>query len=778
MAQQLYAALKEFNLVLERNDLEEIFSRLGAERDWHRLAERISQLNKICRPLGVDLILRRDKSDLRVCFASLEGLHSTIRALAERRGYVQKSFAAALQSKSAFVIDRRCVPPKLQETQRTLLKEELARGLGVFGRLDIDSVLVDVPSPGHAQGATLFSSAAGALPGCLLVTGEGGSGKTTLLYTLLSRWNALGRKLGGRTPVYLPAKHLHFEWGRFSATWEGIPGVEPYMAERLAEAFEDGRLVLFIDGINENPACTDFTNPAVQAFWRTAAKNSCVITMLPGYYHANLKIGPLETIFRGKLKRLEVPAWETPQYRALFENLSIAAGGSRHSSLPGLAGYLNKLSVEDWQKSSNLIRFTPLTGLACANFFASNQAMRLPKNEYELMEHMTAFHLRHESLKGTSTLSLDTALGLQMKLAWQAYAEGSAGQSYTLPFETVTRIIKEHYPFLEEGGSDIRSVLGHLPCLEYSPANSAVFMNQHFTDYLVARKVLHTFLSGNYKALRRVMSIPWQYMHMSRSYFQGIRCLDAAQKQKFLHVSRITFQAVWQEYLKDRSFLNMVPLAYILQPLGFLDNDESRDFLRQVYAQAEDKGEFVLMSCAIGSAWGEDHGGLERYVQRMRSDAEAAKFNLNIYLFYRRQDRLRLDLENFTPELISDWTATADWLLECMLRKDWDFYPLRLLYAFTVCNFLKAMGTGPFDLPVGTNFGAGDANRRRGQLAQVMAAWENDPLVKSSALMRRQVEDLRTLVKKLKLTGGEAHDAEEKVVGGRRAKKVGQEVPA
>ncbi len=29
------------------------------------------------------------------------------------------------------------------------------------------------------------------------------------------------------------------------------------------------------------------------------------------------------------------------------------------------------------------------------------------------------------------------------------------------------------------------------------------------------------------------------------------------------------------------------------------------------------------------------------------------------------------------------WNATADWLLECMLRKDWDFYPLRLLYAFT-----------------------------------------------------------------------------------------------
>ena len=765
--------MKEFSLVLERKDLEEIFSRIGPEQDWHRLEERISQLKKICRPLGVDLILRRDKLDLRVRFSSPEGLHAAIRELTVRRGHIQKAFALALQSKSAVVIDRRCVPSKLLETQRSLLKETLSRDLGVFGRLDIDSVLVDVPVVGQTKGATLFSVTASALPGCLLVTGEGGSGKTALLYMLLSRWNSLGRKLGGRTPVYLPAKHLHFEWGRFSATWEAIPGVDVHTAERLAEAFEGGRLALLIDAIDENPACTDFTNPAVQAFWRTAAKNSCVITLLPSYYRANLKISPLETIFRGKLSRIEIPAWGISQYRALFENLSISASGSRQSSLPSLAGYLNKLSAEEWQKSSNLIRFTPLTGLACANFFASNQAMRLPKNEYELMEHMTSFHLRHESIKGTSSFSLDTALGLLMKLAWRAYAEGSGGQSYTLPFETAARIVKEHYPFLEGDNSEILSILAHLPHLEYSPANSAVFMNQHFTDYLVARKVLHTFLAGDYKALREVMSISWQYMHMSRYYFQGIRCLDLTQKKHFLHVSRITFQAVWQEYLKDRSSLQSVALAYILQPLGFLDLEEARDFLRQVYTQAEDKGEFVLMSCAIGLGWGEDHGSLERYVQRMRMNPEAAKFNLNFYLFYRRQDRSRLDIENFKPELIGEWNAPADWLLQAMLRKDWDFYPLRLLYAFTLCNFFKTMGPGPFELPVRTNLAVTDSHRRRKQLAMVMSSWEGDPQMSSSALMRRQVEELRTSVKKLKLDRGDEHDTKEKVI-----RKAGQEVPA
>lgn len=774
---QLEAALKEFSIVLERKDLEEVFSRLSAERDWHRLSERVSQLSKIIKPLGIDLAVRRDKRELRVAFASLEDLHAGIRALSERRGYVQKSFAALLQSKSARVVDRGCVPPKLRPTQAALLKETLARDLGIFGRLDVDDILVEVPLLEAGADRTLFSAAAAALPGSLLVTGEGGSGKTTLLYSLLTRWGELGRKCAGKVPVYLPAKHLHFEWGRFNAAWEAVPGVEPYMVERLSEAFAAGRLVLMIDGIDENPACTDFTSPAVQAFWQTAAKNTCVITLLPNYYHGHLKIGPLETLFRGRLKRLHIPAWGVPQYRTLFENIACAAGEPKNSSLSGLAGYLNKLSVEDWQRRSNLLRFTPLTGLACANFFASNHAQRLPKNEYELMEHMTRFHLQHESMKGSSPLSMETAFGLLSKLAWRAYIEGNGGQAYSLSLDVAVRIVKDHYPYLEDRNKDVLSTLAHLPYLEYSPANAAVFMNQHFTDYLVARRVLHAFLTGDYKARREVMSIPWQYVNMSRSYFQGIRCLDAAQKARFFETSRATFQAVWQEYLKAPGFLQAVPLAYVLQPLGFLDTDDARQFLRSVYDQAAGKGDFVLMSCAIGGAWGDDDALMERYVEHMTKDAAAARFNLNIYLFYKRQDRMRLDLENFTPELIGEWTATADWLLECMLRKDWDYHPLRLLYAFTISNFLRQMGPGPFVLPAGTNFGAGDVQRRRLQLAQVMSSWETDPLTKTSPLMRRLMGNLRSSVKRHKLSGGIVHDAKEVAVRP-QALKAGQEVPA
>ncbi|MDE2490362.1 MAG: hypothetical protein KGM24_05905, partial [Elusimicrobia bacterium] len=184
---------------------------------------------------------------------------------------------------------------------------------------------------------------------------------------------------------------------------------------------------------------------------------------------------------------------------------------------------------------------------------------------------------------------------------------------------------------------------------------------------------------------------------------------------------------------------------------------------RWVYEQAEGKGEFVLMSCAIGGGWGGDPTNLERYVTRMRRDKEAGNFNLNFYLFYMRQDRSRLDLENFTPDLMDRWEATADCLLDYMSRDEWDFRPLRLLYAFTLTNFLKRMGRGPFALPEGTNYGAGDARRRRRQLAAILAAWDGDGTAASSALMKRQMSDLLAVVKQLKIVGGNENDAKQEV---------------
>jgi hypothetical protein len=70
---QIEAALKEFSVVLKRRDLEDGFSRLSSERDWHRLAERVSQFNKLGQPVGVDFVLLRDTQVFtrnRVCYRS------------------------------------------------------------------------------------------------------------------------------------------------------------------------------------------------------------------------------------------------------------------------------------------------------------------------------------------------------------------------------------------------------------------------------------------------------------------------------------------------------------------------------------------------------------------------------------------------------------------------------------------------------------------------------------------------------------------------------------
>lgn len=752
-------ALKEFCLVLDRKDLREMYPRLDSEQDWHRVSQRLYVLNrKFARPAGVELALHREKEAIRAYFSSPEQIHKLIRALRRGRGFVQKTMAGCIQGKASLVVDRRSIPRKLMDSQIGLLREALSKDLGLFAGIDLDSVLVDVPLAPEAPEVTVFSRVAALLPAGIFVLGESGSGKTTLLYAILRRWATLGSKLSGYTPVYVSARHLHFAWGQFEMPWGTLPGAEPHMADRLEAAFTEGRLVLLIDGINENPACTDFANPAVQSFWKAAARNPCVITLLPRFYDSHVKISPLESFFR--TSRITLPQWDASLYKKLFERILAASKKNSPLRLGALASYLDRLSAREWQKTSSLLRFTPLTGLACANFFASHHGERLPKDEYELMEHMTAFHLRHEGFKGSSLLVLETAMGLLMRLAWQAYLEGQGGKFSCVSTDNAARVIREYYPLLDDRRPEVFTFLTQLPYLEYSAENGLFYMNQHFADFLVARYLIQAFLSGDFRRLKEALNAPWQYLYVTRYYFQGLQGLARHEKLQFFHVSQNLFNSSWQEFLKTKDFGSEIAIAHLIQPLGFLDLPEAADFLWKVFNDSKGKAEFVTMSAAVGLGWGGDPKGVEAYVEWMRRTSKSSEFNLRWYLFYRRHDRSRKDIENFEPKMIESWDRVCDWLLEAMLKKDRDFRPLWLLYAYSFCNFLKVMGMGPFTPhEEGNGSSAGPARDRRELLSRVLAAWDRDLDVAAQPALLRQFKELVALAKKhgIQRKGGANH---------------------
>ncbi len=754
----LETLLAEYVLVLERRDLREIYTRLETEEDWHRLSQRVYVLNKTwAKRLGVRFVIHREKGCVRVYFASPDKLAALLSSLREGRGFVQKSLAERLESKASQVSDRRSVPKRLRDLQTALLKEMLSRDLGLFAGADLDSILVETAG----SAGTTISQIGGLLPGSGLILGESGSGKTALLYSLLRNWDRLGAKTSAHTPVYVSAKHLHFEWGRFDIPWAALPGVEANMVERLEAAFEEGRLALLIDGINENPSGTDFTNPAVQSFWKTAARNCCVITTLPRFYESHVKVSPLRSFFAAGLSPVTLGTWGPALYRALFERLAAGLRRSGSPQLGMLAGNLDKISIEDWQRASPLLRLTPLTGLACANFFVHHQGERLPKDEYELMEHMTAFHLRHEGFKGNVVSASETVLGLLMRLAWQAYVEGRGGKFSCISTDDASRVIRESYPMLEERRSEVFHFLSQLPHLEFSPENGLFYMNQQFADYLAAKYLILTFIAGDSKRLKAALESSWDTPHMSRLYLLGISALGKAEKAQFLHVTRGLYDAYRQEGRAppvagpSADPGRGIVVARLLQPLGFLDTSEAADFLWSVFNESQSGAELTLMSASIGLAWAGEPKALELYVERLRKTPKAAQFNLNWYLFFRRHDRFRRDIENFRPEAVGRWEPVCDWLLGAMLRTDRDFKPLRLLYAYSFCNFLKTLGPRPFRADIEENgTGAAKSAERLKLVGQVAAAWLRDPQLKAWPALERQFSEMTGLMSKYQHTGG------------------------
>lgn len=729
MGKQYEAFLNDLSVVLEKGDLAEAFGRLEGPRAWHRLSERVSQINKLLRPLGVEFVLDRSRCRLRAYFSSPEVLQEAVGLLGRRRGYVQKAFAACLQERATLVADRRAVPGALRQAQLQHLRHVLTRDLGPAAGADLDALLIAPP---------FLKDLAKALPGPVALTGESGAGKTALLYMLLRDWARLAPRAADRPPLYVPARQLRLEWGPRLVAWEALPGVEPAMAERLEEAFRQGRLTLLIDGLEENPDCLDFRGLAVQAFWKAARRNACVLTASPGYYEASLRGGPLEALAQGRLERLQVPSWGAGDFRALFSALRRAAPG--RAGLPSALGGLDKLSVEDWRRRSPLVRSTPLTALACVDFMASRGGSRLPESEFELLEHLTGFLLRRDEARGPAP----AVLGALMELCWKAYLDGQVGPEFRLPLSEVGAA----------GGSELLAFLQRLPYASCDPRGGAVALERRFAEILVARRIIHVFQAGNYRRIRETIARSYHYAEVGRLYYEGLRSLDPARKRLHLEASRRVYDAVWQEYLRDKSFDKAAMLSYLLQPLGFLGLPEASELMWKVFDSAPEDAEHMRLFAAGGLAWSGDGRAMEAYVERMRSRRASADFNLTFHLFYCRPDRSRRDIENFTPELIGDWEPVCDWLLRGLRCRCQDHVPQRPLFAFTLWNFLRRMGPAPFSGPAGAD--------RRAALDKILddlSAWRRSGAVGPAA--RRSAEELAALARRLGVVQRGKHEERE-----------------
>lgn len=760
-------AARDFRLVLDKRALRDIFGRAESPADRHRIAERVSKINQVGRPLGVCLSLERERFCVSVSAPSPEALRTLAERLRAKGGNVQCAFSDWLGKRFTLAEDRRNPFDGLRESQLAYLRGRLARDLGALSGLNLDEILVNV-SGENGSNTGVVSQAAAMLASPRrggLVLGDVGSGKTTLLYQVLKGLPRFGGRPAGLIPVYVASTRLFFKWGDGALPWTGIPGVEPHMAESLQAAFMDGRLLLLIDGVNENPNCVDFTNPGVQYFWERVFKNAFLVTTHSKHFESCLRLSPLDAF--GRMGRLSLPQWRFEDYRAQFANLVKAAEGSPD---PYLVSRLKRFPVERWVEQASLLRRTPLVGCAAANFVAHSPDARFPRNEYELMEHMVLCHLNHRVFQGNFS-EREALLGILMKISVQAYFEGQRGDRWCVPLQKALELAKGHWAINSHEGFDVRAALGNLPFVELNPGSDLLFLDQHAGDFLVARFLLSALLAKDYTRFRQVLDFGIRYGRVGKYYFLGFEGPSREVQLRLLRNSEDLFNHLWESYQKTRDFGLSLTLGQLLQPLGHLSIPEARHFLWEAHEKSQGPN-FVFLSATIALARGDEEKAEESFIQWLRRNPQHRDFILQWRLFYERHDQSRRDFESFAPSQVPNWDDACNWLLRALTEANKHFYPLRSLYVYTLLEFIKAKGLSPFIPPAhGNGSGLHKALERRRLLRQALAVLDADPALKDKPLFQTHLTALKTQAAKLIeiRTGGE--DAKEAKVGQRR--KVG-----
>jgi len=314
-----------------REELEPHFGALGGKKAWHRLEERISKLNLDGKRYGVRIVASHDDGTLTVSAKQAQTLEAFREKLDSAPGRVQRSFGKLIGQGTGGGGPQamgQCV-----ERQREAVARLAHEPLKLFSELAPlpGSVFIDPPfrlGGTAGKGGALqvvLAEAASVAGGSLMIVGPSGIGKSTLAGEVFRRLQA-APGAGWSHPLFVPASDLQFGPSG-EVDWEKLPGVPAGLGARLDTLFKEGRLLLILDGLDENLRLLDLSIPAAWSFWGMASRNRCILTCRDRFYNYRFAFSPVERIFGGGLKVMNLPAWGPAEAKALFGGIAERAEG-------------------------------------------------------------------------------------------------------------------------------------------------------------------------------------------------------------------------------------------------------------------------------------------------------------------------------------------------------------------------------------------------------------------------------------------------------------------
>lgn len=695
------AAATELRFAQE--ELEAALGPLKPERCWHRLEERVCAFNRKGRSLGIKLSTCRAKGELVVTAGDAETLERFRESLGGGIGRVQRAVAALL--------GRRLSAQGALDPFEALYERQAA-GWALSARRSLQSLPgvgpltgdVFIPPPFRLEGAARARSALDAVVSCareagrpsLAVLGPSGVGKSTLLLQGFRSLKPLAPR--GPVPVHLCAFRLRFHAGGPFMPWEeAVPGGVGGLGERLDALLAGGRLVLFLDGLDENPRLLDCADDAVWSFWTQAARNRCLIACRDGYFLRHLHRSPIHRLFDGALASLHLLPWTPAHAAQLYGRVASAPAVSAGGALPAAAAQLVRMPPDALRGRLGSIRLTGLSAWGYALFFARRG--RLPRNEFEILDHLNGLLVDWERERFAGDLPEDVAHGLLCRIGWRAYQnafqDGTMGDTTRIGAEEILEVVRRDYPLLAERGHALAAALARMPFLSYDGSGASYVLERAFACFLAAKHLLGLGLRGDAEGLREAFKTPLTH-DPTESLYQALELLDGASRQRWFQAGRDAFESASRAFRGDGDPREATCMQGLLQPMARLGLEEVRVFLRGLQGPAERLPELARLSAARALAHLGDSRAVESHLRRLRGDARAREINRGFYLYWLKDGRPTRGGADWLRGLrVEGWERTCRWFLRQLCSRD--AAPLRAIHLFTFCDLIETLGAASAD---------------------------------------------------------------------------------
>ena len=471
----------------------------------------------------------------------------------------------------------------------------------------------------------------------ILLLGKAGQGKTTILKQIFTRmvddfcYNTNSQTL---VPLYIPLREVNdATLSSIELLWEYLRPNFPLTLENFALLVRTGKITFLFDGFDEIQGYLGQQSINKRASSKFFAF-PCILSCRKGFYDFYLSTSVIQEKYVQKIELLPlildnsitrfIQAFYTKKWNDVY---------------PIVKSEEIIRTIRESQVLQDLIARPLLLVMALDIFTESKEVNEVEWNRTKLYQKYIEKWLKNEAAKPDSVLTWSQKTTLMQEIAWSTYITKTSVTARVARYESITftqseiGLILENF-FARYQPITFASLMDDVcfrTLLVGGDGDSYYFIHKSFQEYYIAKYILDQIKRKKCN-IDSVVSVLQEFHSFEVSTFlkEMLTANDFSEHNKNLVIDTLILS---YEYCNTNDYSSTVVRQNASHYLAFLGTQKAALFLEQMYLQETSK--WVQRGMMVGLALFCDRVDiLERYIQFIRTDSEAASINTGYHLVY------------------------------------------------------------------------------------------------------------------------------------------------